>query len=408
MNAMVDNGSLRPTTLGNTSMAFGDGVEDLEKAGTPQPTPLMPTVTSTDAPVPGLLDPARNTGPLKDTNGAPALARPTMNFSPEDLIAALESLRNQSLKGQEANALGRVEKSRIDSKKANESQQAKIKEWSADCEKAAKAERRAKIFGWIGKIAAFLAAGAAVVATVATAGAASPLLAVAAIGLASATLAVIDQGVKDLGGSERGFSMSVIFGKPMEWILCAAGIDKEKAVQIGLVVAGAIGIASGGLPILIDPQLLGEMSKGICQLAGASEKTTMGVTMGVGLAATVTVGIIMAVVAWKLPPAESVSKIGQVFTGAGTQMLQGSTQMAQGGNMIARAVYEANATGKVADKKLLEALMVEFQRAMEISLDDLRKIIQQLQKAVEAVSSMINSFVESSVQIVTNLNKSPV
>ena len=402
---ITNNGPLLTPALGSTPTTFEDvaleGTRAVNRArgseATPEFTPSAPCS-------------AQHKDALKDLNGAPALARPTLTFEPEDLITALQNLRNQSLSGQETNAKGRLEKSRIDSKKANESQQVKLKEWAADCEKAAKAEARSKIFGWIGKIVALAVAAVAVIATVATAGAASPLLlAVACIGLASAGLAVVDQAVKDLGISDKGFSIGLVLSKPLEWILLATGVDKEKAAQIAMLAGGAVGtLALGGLPLLVEPQLLGEMSKSICELAGASDKTTMWVTMSVGLTATVTVGILMAVVAWKLPPAESMSKIANVFTGAGTQMLQGSTQIAQGSNTIASAIYEANASEKMADKQLLDAFLVQCQRAMEMSMDDLRKVIQQLQEAVESVSTMINSFGESTTLITRNLSKSSV
>lgn len=401
----INNGPVLTPSLGSAPVALEDsateGVQGSHQArNSDSLAEFTPAATNTNP----------HQDPLKDINGAPPLARSTLPFEPEDLIAALESLRNQSLTGQEANAKGRLEKSRIDSRKANENQQTKLKEWAADCEKAAKAERRAKIFGWIGKIVAVVAAVAAVIATVATAGAASPvLLAVACIGLASASLAVIDQGVKDLGISEKGFSLGLLLSKPLEWILRATGTDKEKAAQIGMLVGGTVGsIALLGLPLLVEPQMLGEISKSICELAGASDKTKMWVTMSIGLASTVTVGLLMAVVAWKLPPAESMSKIASAFTGAGTQMVQGSTQVAQGGNAIASAIYEANASEKMADKQLLDAMMLEFQKAMEMSMDDLRKIIQQLQDAVESVSTMINSFGESTALINRNMSKSPV
>ncbi len=402
---ITNNGPLLTPALGSTQTTFEDvaleGTQGVHRARASEATPEF---------TPSAAGSAQHKDALKDLNGAPALERPKLPFEPEDLIAALQNLRNQSLSGQEANAKGRLEKSRIDSKKANENQQVKLKEWAADCEKAAKAEKRSKIFGWIGKIVAVVAAVAAVIATVATAGAASPLLlAVACIGLASAGLAVVDQAVKDLGISDKGFSIGLVLSKPLEWILLATGVDKEKAAQIAMLAGGAVGtLALGGLPLLVEPQLLGEMSKSICDLAGASDKTTMWVTMSVGLTATVTVGILMAVVAWKLPPAESMSKIANVFTGSGTQMLQGSTQIAQGSNTIASAIYEANASEKMADKQLLDAFLVQCQRAMEMSMDDLRKVIQQLQEAVESVSTMINSFGESTTLITRNLSKSSV
>ncbi|MET4580096.1 type III secretion system translocon subunit SctE [Ottowia thiooxydans] len=343
--------------------------------------------------------------PLKDANGAPALAAPLAGvLHDEELANLLDFLVNTGHEGQKKNMENRIEANRNKSLKANESQKVKIQdELSADL-KAQKAARRAKILGWIGKIVAVVAAVVATVATVATAGAASPLMALAVIGLVGASISFIDQCVKEKN-PDSSFSISKLLTKAVEGFLTKVGVDKDTAGRIGLVAAGGVGVLTGA--ILVEPQLLGDMSKGICELAGASDKTKMIVTMAVGTTATVTIGVVMALAARKIPN-DSMNKVVRMLMGVGTNSIQGSTQVASGVNTIAQARYQANASEISVDKKKIDALMVELQNEQEQTFDSFKRLLLMSQASTEDFTEMIGEYYKNSSSIMTNLGNSKV
>ncbi len=351
---------------------------------------------------------------FKDANGAPSLSNPVSALSPDDLISALDELRNKSLVGQESTAKNSITKSRIDLKNANEAQQKKIQEWIEKCEKEAKAGFWGKVCSWIGKVLAFIAAVAAVVVTgtgsVFSGGAATPLFALACIGLVTATVSLIDQIVKETGHKD-GFTLSSLLTKPFEKLLIAFGVPEEKAKQISQVAMAAALLVSPGM-LLLEPQLLGNVAKGICQLSGAPENVTSAVSLAIGLAATLTVGIVMVVLSRNASSIDALtqatSKLGSVIAGSATQLIGATTQVGEGTTRMVGAHYQSQANEKLEQKKLMESFIMELQKSLESGGDDLKKIIQQLQDAVESVSQMINSLGESTTLITHNMNKSPV
>lgn len=399
MSAVPPTSTPTPTPL--RSGASYEATKINEAPATSRPTDAAVTLSSEGFDAFGLPD-LQN--PLKDANGAPALAPPTAPLFDEELEAVLESLVGQRFDGQKKNAENKIEAHRSKALKANEAQKIKIKEELVADEKAQAAARKAKILGWIGKIVAVVAAVVATVATVVTAGAASPLMALAVIGLVGASISFIDQCVKEKN-PDSSFSLSKVLTTVVEGFLSKVGVDKETAGRIGLVVAGGIGIFTGAF--LIEPQMLGEMSKGICELAGASDKVKMIVTMSVGLAATVTVGIVMAVAAKKMPNG-AINKYVQMLMNVGTSAVQGGTQVASGANTIAQAHYQANLSEISAEKKQIQALLVEFLNGQDQGFEELKKIILMVQASVEDFSEMIGDYYKNTSSIISNLSQSRV
>lgn len=351
---------------------------------------------------------------LKDGNGAPRLENPVKTLSPDDLINALEALRTLSLTGQEKNAKNVLEKSGIDSRQANENRANSINEWIKKCDKEAKSNRIGKIFSWVGKIAAFVAAVASVViagiATAASVGGAAPMLALACIGLASATLSLVDQIAKE-AGCKMDISLSTLLAKPMEFLLKACGVSNEKAEQISRASTMAAVLICPGL-LLIEPQMAGSIAKGFCEACGASDKVAMGVSLGIGLGATFTVGLISVVLARNVGAANSAisatAKTLDALKNTSSRLIDGGTQIGQGATKIASAIYQRQASDKLVDKAKLDALLLQLQRSMDDSLDQLTEVIQMLQDGVESVSTLINSFGESNHLINQNMLRTAV
>ncbi|MGB3277445.1 MAG: type III secretion system translocon subunit SctE, partial [Castellaniella sp.] len=103
----------------------------------------------------------RSGNPLVDKNGAPRIDTPSEIFSASDMIDLLRSLRSKTQDEQLTTAQKGLESARIKAEKNTEHQLEKIQEWIDKCKEADSKGALGKIFGWIGKIFAFVAAIAA-------------------------------------------------------------------------------------------------------------------------------------------------------------------------------------------------------------------------------------------------------
>ncbi|QXL83621.1 type III secretion system translocon subunit SctE [Comamonas sp. NLF-1-9] len=348
---------------------------------------------------------------VKNAHGAPNIANPLTNLSADDLIALLQEMQSKSQDQQVKSAKLGLEKAAVDAKQNTEAQAKKIQEWAKKVEKEAKAGLLGKIFSWIGKIFAVIAAAVAVVASVVatpfSGGAAAALTALAVVGLVAATMSLADQISKEAGGPE--ISLSNMMTKMVGGLLQAFGVPQEKAEQIGRAMAGALAILAPAA-ILVEPQLLGTMVQGIAQLAGADEKTTMALTMAFGMAAALTVGIATAVAGFNVGQmANAVTnttiKMANSLITAGSQIIGGATQVAQGATTIAQGAYAEQGQKALADKKELEAFMLKLNQAMEDQREELRKVMQEIEDGVLAVSRMVQASADSMSQITSNIGK---
>ena len=348
---------------------------------------------------------------LKNANGAPSIASPLDNISSDDLIDLLQSMRSKSQDQQLATAKTGLDGSRLDAQRNNEAQQKKIQDWIKKCEQADKASLAQKIFGWIGKIFAVIAAAIAVVASVAaspfTGGASLALTALAVIGLVGATMSLADQISQEAGGPE--ISLSNMMTKMVGGLLKACGVPEEKAEQIGKALAGVLAIVAPAA-LLVEPKLLGTMASGIAALSGADPDLVSKIEMGVTIAATVTVGIGMAVAGFQFSKLAGdavniTAKLTTAIMGAVAQATQGVTAIGQGASGIAKGVLTSEGDKAMADKKALEALMLKINQQMDEQRDDLRKIIQQMEDSMQVVSQIMQGTADSMKQITSNIGK---
>ena len=77
----------------------------------------------------------------------------------------------------------------------------------------------------------------------------------------------------------------------------------------------------------------------------------------------------------------------------------------QGGLNIAIAVNQKDADKALADKKELEAIMIKLQKQMDEGEQELKKIIQEIQDSIQAVSKMLAGATDSMQQITSNIGK---
>jgi hypothetical protein len=353
---------------------------------------------------------------LTDKNGAPRIDAPTENFSVNDMVDLLRSLRGKSQEEQLKASQSGIESAKIKAEKNTEQQLQKIKEWVDKCNEANSKGLLGKIFGWIGKIFAFVASIVAVIAaaaaTVATGGAAAPLLALAVVGAVSATMSLANAISQECGGPEISIN-SLIQHTVGKFLTDVCGVDPKQAENICKVIGGALAIACPVM-LAIEPSLLGNMVQGIALLSGADEQTAGYLGMAFTIVAAIGVGIAMAVmtggssmastadVATKTTIA-AVKNLNTVITSS-SAVVSGSTQIAQGGLNISKAQTEKEAQSAIADKKSLEAMMIKLQKQMEEGREEMKKIIQQIEESTQAVSKMLAGASDSMTQIANNMS----
>lgn len=365
---------------------------------------------------------------LYTSAGAPQIDGVTVNFSAEDMAAVLTALQSKTQDAQIRTAKEGLEVSKKQRQDQHEKVMNKLNEWIKKCESAEGKSKISKVFGWVSKIASFVASAIATVALVAatgiTAGAASPLLALAVMGLVGSTMSLASSISQEFGGP--ALELSALSTLACKSVLTALGVPEKLAESIAKVSSSALLLAAGaatgvGIATLaMDPQLLGNLAGGIAELGGADAMTAMiigssfAMAAGVGTAlfsmrasgiTSVTTDIgkkIMECVqqALKSIP-QSYSKMAQ----ASATVISGAATATSGGLGIAAAKDQYQADSAQADRKKFSALIVQLQAQMQEEQEQIQKLVQELQDSFTVVSQMIAAAGESRVQIASNLTQ---
>lgn len=347
-----------------------------------------------------------------DADRAPAIDGVTINFSPEDMAAALQVLRGKTQDAQMKTAQEGLQISKTQAEQQNERAMGKIKEWIAACEDAAAKQKASEQMDWVAKIGAFIGAIIAVVAaavlTVATAGAAAPLLAVAVLGLVGATMNLASAISQKLGGP--AVDLGTLMTQAATAILTAVGVPADKIEAASKVLAGVLAVVT--FAAIADPSMLGTLAGGIAQLAGADATQVAIVTAVISFVATIAVmGATMiasggsAAVGGIAKLVQTVSKVAQSIIG----IASGVTAAVGGAYRISAAYDEHTAATAQADKKAIDAIIAKLGKQMEDDREELKKVVQQLMDSISVVSQMIAAAAESRTQIIQGTaGRSPV
>lgn len=341
--------------------------------------------------------------------GAPAIDGVQINFSPEDMAAALLVLQGKTQEAQLTTAKEGLTTNKKKLEEKNKQAMDKINDWIKKCEEAESKSKAGGIFGWITKIAGFVAAALAVavaaVATVATGGAAAPLLALAVIGLVGATISLASQISQAAGGP--ALELSTLMSKLCTTVLMACGVPKDKAEQAGKMMSGMIGLLSGA--VLVDPAFAGQAFGGFAELVGADAMQAAIVTGVFTAVATIAVAAVMIIASGGTNAGAAIdgiaktvmtaAKIGQAVAG----ITSGAAAVAQGGIGIAQAYDERDAANIQADKKLVDAIIAKLQKQMEEDREQIKKVMEEMMEGMNIVSQMIAGAAQSRSQITSNL-----
>ena len=382
------------------------------------------TVASRQADGPQAHQVERQNDGVMNRHGKPAIAPPRREFSAAEMIDLLRNLQSKTQESQIRSAKEEIERNRIEQQQTNDRQLAKIDEWIEKSKAAEKSGILGKIFGWLGTIAAVLAAAvltvAAVATTAVTAGAAGPVMCVmAGIAITSATLMLANQISSECGGPEISISNAIM--QAVKALLVGFGVDSELAERIGNTVAGASMLLTGA--IVVEPSVLGKMGSAIALMSGADEQVAGQIGMGLGLAATIVIGVAMAVVTFGAGAAGAVgnaagnisaqsaktianlARDASTIASAAASITQGVGGIATGAETIDKAKAQKEADEVLAAKKLLEALMIKLQAAMDEEREKLKEVMQAIDESMRVVSQMINAASENMSQITSNIGK---
>jgi len=308
---------------------------------------------------------------ITNANGAPQIDGVTMNFSAEDMAAALLVLQGKTQEAQLATAKEGVTTNKKKMEEKNKQAMDKINDWIKKCEDAASKQKAGGILGWFQKIftavAAVFAVVAAAVATAATGGAAAPLLALAVLGLATSIVSIASEVDKANGG--KGFDdvagwmdPASLIGKGFGELAKAFGADEQQAaiVSATFAVVATIALVAASVALTGGASAMSDMQKLVL----------------------------------------TASRIGQAVAG----IAGGVTQAAKGGVDIAVAYDEKQASLIQADKKGIDAILAKMQKQMEEDREEIKKVMDQMMEGMNIVSQMIASAGESRAQISANLS----
>ena len=344
-----------------------------------------------------------------DHNGAPALDLPLTDFSGDQLALLLAALDTKIKDTQAKTAKEGIEAARVQKETANTEMLDKIQEAIDQQKEAAEKEKSQKVWGWLGKIAAFIGAVAAVlvsaVAAVASGGPGAALLIVAVIGLVAATTDLASQINQEVNPGAEPFSLGSLIGNAVIAQMDADGTDgKGRAAAAGLMAV--VGM------LLLQPDLSGQMAEVSALADGRSAEFASGMRMGMMVAAmvfTVAMTIALTVASGGTASTNLVSTTAKnamkaaTYLQAGAAFTQGVASVGSGATQIAVAYDQRDADEARAAAKVIEAVLAELSAQSEEQVARLRDIIEALQESMLMFSQMVNTAGDQRANLVRNL-----
>ena len=341
--------------------------------------------------------PAEEAGGIYNAMGAPAIEGVVLGFSADDLALALQAIQNKVQQQQLVTAKEgiKISKSQID--QANQKSMDKIKEWIKASDDAAAKAKKKSIFGWLSIIGSAIACVVAVVATVATGGLASPLLAVAVVGVATLAYSAGKMALEKLG--VQG-DLSDLFTFVANKVMQILPIPEEKREAIAQIVGcGLVMLATGGATLVVDPTVFSKVVGGAAALVTDNQEVLGWVNMVATATAAIGTAIAVTIMTGGGGSAKAVSGIINAISAAGS-----SAQNIGSGVMDLQIAKDVKA-GDLAkvEKKEIDAFLLKLQRMLEEDTEQLKKVLQELEDGFASISQILSDGAASRTQIVTNI-----
>lgn len=343
----------------------------------------------------------------------PSIDAPLMECAPEDMIAFIGAIISKTQEGQLRTAREGIDVSQRKLEERHSATMAKINEWIQKTKDADSNSGPGGIFGWMKRIggpaAAFIGIVVATAATIATMGAAAPLLVgFLALGIVTSSMALASQ-IAQEAGYEQPLDVSYWLAKGFSTMLTDGfGVKGEDAVNGGKILSGAaIGLA------VVDPKILGNLTGGIAGFSGADE-TQMAIVEGTfAVVATVAVMIVgMAASAGKLgKAADAVEKLSNLGKGAqavatygrivqsGATMSNGTASIGSGAIDAMKAGDQRDAALAQSDKQSIQATIMKIQRLMEEEREALKKVMDEMSNVTSVVTDVLASAASTRSQV---------
>ena len=432
-----------------TAIAHPAAATPLPATADPQLDEWLSTATATvrgalETPLPAVralldsvLELARRYGDdgVTDANGAPVLT-PTLltDFSGDELALMLAAIDGQIKQAQAKTAKEGIEAARQRTEAANQEMADKIQESIDQRNEAAEKAKSQKVWGWLSKIAAVIGAIVAVVtaaaATVVSGASASPLLALAVIGLVAATVDLASQINQEINPGAESFTLGSLIGNAVVAQMDRDGTDGQgRAAAAGSMVVVAF--------LLMQPDLAGQMAETSALADGRSADFASGLRLGITIAAVITTVVAMIVstvasggasssnvanttgktlrevsddvmreladVGEQVADAvlDSVDVISDVtraaqkilanakYVQAVNGAVMGVASVGQGITGVMAATDQRDAEQARADAKALEAVLLQLQAQSEEQMQRLKEIIAALDEGMSQFSQMI-------------------
>ncbi|CAM2005063.1 type III secretion system translocon subunit SctE [Acanthopleuribacter pedis] len=296
---------------------------------------------------------AENEGPRLQgpppKGGRPQLEAPANMKDTDDLALMLLDLRNKVGELQLKTSKEDIQHNMAKKETAHNDRLDQLQKAIDAMKKADKGGMFGKVFGWI---AASLSLVAAVAATVATGGAAAPLLAAAALNM---TMMVLQEtGAMDTITEEFGKLIQDIagaFGKELS--------DEEAQMIAGITITAAVLIINIAAAVASGGAASGNLATQTKQIA-------------------------------------DMIKIGSEIAAGVAMVGQGTSQMVQAG-------YQNDAMQAQADAADFQKMMAKLQAALSEEMDRLKEIMEQLQDSKSAVIQMMNTTAQQTSKIQRNM-----
>jgi len=353
---------------------------------------------------------------LEDANGAPGLAPPSSSddlhvgaMSEEDMMSQLQLLRTSIMQKQASGTEVTLNRAMNDNISANKERTTKLLDQMAKAYKAMHPHH--SFWSWIVKIVSVVVAVVAVVAAavsaVASGGVASPLLAIAVIGLAAATTSLASQ------IADKPFSLGSLVSEGFGKLLHGFGVKGDLADNIAKIIGGSLGVASV-VGVLGDPSFASELVQGAMTLAHVSpDKIAI-----VSAVVTMVCVIVAAALVANGSGGSSAARGGSEFFSASTTQLLGNiAKVAKVGGAVVNATgsvidgvqgvqnaKEARAASEAdADLQEVTAQTLQSQAALDKLMEQLKKVMKLVQESMVQVAEGISLKAESRDAISRNM-----
>lgn len=334
-------------------------------------------------------------GSPTNANGAPVLQQPEIALTTDELALVLGSLNNLIGEDQLKNLKEGIKSDLQKKQQQHAAAIKKLEEAFQKYQEQVEKEKANKVLGWFSKAFAFVAAivcvVAAAVATVATGGAAAPLLALAVMGAVAATVDLASAINVECGGEPFGLGSLMIDG--MTKMFQAFGMSEEDAKKAagGVMIAA---IALNPAMAIVAPDALTEAFLAV----GMDEKAAMIAGLVITIAIQLAVGIAMMVATGGASAAGTIAqvatKIAQV-TQAVAAVVNGSLNIASGALNIEIAKIKAEIENLAADKLDLQKLLKALEASMEAQQDAIKEILTMLDQSMQQIAQMIGDSAKS-------------